>query len=71
MLAKGELAKGGGGLNDLLIAALKSATLAGDGDEEPEVLPPPEPQENGRTVLSPRRAEGKDDEDGDLSLIHI
>jgi hypothetical protein len=67
MLAKGELAKGGGGLNDLLIAALKSATLAGDGDEEPEVLPPPEPQENGRTVLSPRRAEGKDDEDGDAA----
>jgi len=45
------MASKGKSLNDALIEALRTATIAGDGDEEPEVLPPPSPHDNGRTVV--------------------
>ena len=45
-------------LNELLIEALNNAAVAGEGDEEPEVLPAPEAP-HGRDAP---RAEGKDDD---------
>ena len=60
-------------LNELLIDALKNASVAGDGDEEPEVLPAPEHVHDPSKIVPQSTAEAKagggggDAEDGGYS----
>lgn len=52
-IRSGDVKKSGvRSINELLKSALDNAAVAGEGDEEPEVLPAPDPSESGRVIAN-------------------